>query len=266
MKKQNPADKVEQWPIDRLVPYAKNSRTHSDAQVAQIAASIKEWGFTTAVLVDEDGGIIAGHGRLMAARKLGMAEVPVMVAAGWSDAQKRAYVIADNKLAMNAGWDEQMLALELTELQGLGFGMELIGFSKDEISVLMPKDPDDDGADTSKYTKKIDAPIYQPTGDCPPTEALYDPAKYTQLTAKIHQNNDLAPEVKEFLLLAATRHIRFNFEQIAEFYAHADPDTQQLMEESALVIIDFDKAISGGYVKLSQAMGKIYASEKGGDQ
>jgi hypothetical protein len=266
MKKQNPADKVEQWPIDRLVPYAKNSRTHSDAQVAQIAASIKEWGFTTAVLVDEDGGIIAGHGRLMAARKLGMAEVPVMVAAGWSDAQKRAYVIADNKLAMNAGWDEQMLALELTELQGLGFGMELIGFSKDEISVLMPKDPDDDGADTSKYTKKIDAPIYQPTGDCPPTEALYDPAKYTQLTAKIHQNNDLAPEVKEFLLLAATRHIRFNFEQIAEFYAHADPDTQQLIEESALVIIDFDKAISGGYVKLSQAMGKIYASEKGGDQ
>jgi hypothetical protein len=159
-----------------------------------------------------------------------------------------------------------MLALELTELQGLGFGMELIGFSKDEIAALMPKDPDDDSADTSKYTKKIDAPIYQPTGDCPPTAALYDPAKYTQLTAQIHQNNDLAPEVKEFLLLAATRHIRFDFEQIAEFYAHADPDTQQLMEESALVIIDFDKAISGGYVKLSQAMGKIYASEKGGDQ
>jgi hypothetical protein len=130
----------------------------------------------------------------------------------------------------------------------------------------MPKDPDDDGADTSKYTKKIDAPIYQPTGDCPPTAALYDAAKYTQLTAQIHQNNDLAPEVKEFLLLAATRHVRFDFEQIAEFYAHADPDTQQLMEESALVIIDFDKAISGGYVKLSQAMGKIYASEKGGDQ
>jgi ParB-like chromosome segregation protein Spo0J len=115
MKKQNPADKVEQWPIDRLVPYAKNSRTHSDAQVAQIAASIKEWGFTTAVLVDEDGGIIAGHGRLMAARKLGMTEVPVMVAAGWSDAQKRAYVIADNKLALNAGWDNELLALELAK-------------------------------------------------------------------------------------------------------------------------------------------------------
>lgn len=265
-KTHNPADKVERWDITKLVPYARNSRTHSDEQISQLAASIKEWGWTTPVLVDEDGSIIAGHGRTLAAQRLKMTEVPVMVARGWSDAKKRAYVIADNKLAMNAGWDEQMLALELTELQGLGFGMDLIGFSKDEIAALMPKDPDDDGADTSKYTKKIDAPIYQPTGDRPPTAALCDSAKYTQLTAQIHQNNDLAPEVKEFLLLAATRHIRFDFEQIAEFYAHADPDTQQLMEDSALVIIDFDKAISGGYVKLSQAMGKIYASEKGGDQ
>jgi hypothetical protein len=257
---------VENWDIDKLIPYARNSRTHSDEQVAQIAASIKEWGWTTPVLVDEQGGIIAGHGRIMAARKLGISDIPVVVAKGWTDAQKRAYVIADNKLALNAGWDNELLALELTELQGMGFGMELIGFSKDEIAAFMPKDPDDDGADTSKYTKKIDAPIYQPTGDCPPTAALYDQTKYAQLTAQIYQNNDLAPEVKEFLLLAATRHIRFDFEQIAEFYAHADPDTQQLMEESALVIIDFDKAISGGYVKLSQAIGKIYASEKGGDQ
>jgi ParB-like chromosome segregation protein Spo0J len=140
MKKQNPADKVEQWPIDKLVPYAKNSRTHSDAQVAQIAASIKEWGFTTAILVDETGGIIAGHGRLMAARKLGMTEVPVMVAAGWSDAQKRAYVIADNKLALNAGWDNELLALELGELGDLGFDLDLTGFKAEEIQTLQPPD------------------------------------------------------------------------------------------------------------------------------
>jgi hypothetical protein len=155
-KTHNPADKVERWSIDKLTPYARNSRTHSDEQISQLAASIKEWGWTTPVLVDEDGSIIAGHGRTLAAQRLKMTEVPVMVAKGWSDAKKRAYVIADNKLAMNAGWDEQMLALELTELQGLGFGMELIGFSKDEIAALMPKDPDDDGADTSKYTKKLD--------------------------------------------------------------------------------------------------------------
>lgn len=149
-KKNNPADKVEQWPIEKLVPYAKNSRTHSEDQIAQLAASIKEWGFTTAVLVDEDGGIIAGHGRVMAARKLGLASLPVMVAAGWSEAQKRAYVIADNKLALNAGWDNELLALELAELDGLGFDVELTGFSDEEIKALMPvevteglTDPDD---------------------------------------------------------------------------------------------------------------------------
>jgi DNA modification methylase len=137
-KKLNPADKVEQWPIEKLVPYAKNSRTHSEEQVAQIASSIKEWGFTTAVLVDESGSIIAGHGRVMAARKLGMASLPVMVAKDWSDAQKRAYVIADNKLALNAGWDNDLLALELAELGDLGFDLELTGFSDEEIKALMP--------------------------------------------------------------------------------------------------------------------------------
>jgi site-specific DNA-methyltransferase (adenine-specific) len=149
-KKNNPADKVEQWPIEKLVPYAKNSRTHSEDQIAQLAASIKEWGFTSAILVDEDGGIIAGHGRVMAARKLGLASLPVMVANGWSEAQKRAYVIADNKLALNAGWDNELLALELAELDGLGFDVELTGFSDEEIKALMPvevteglTDPDD---------------------------------------------------------------------------------------------------------------------------
>ena len=136
----NPADKVEQWDINKLVPYARNSRTHSDEQVAQIAASIKEWGFTTAVLVDEDGGIIAGHGRTLAAQRLKMKEVPVMVAAGWSDAKKRAYIIADNKLALNAGWDNEMLALELGELKDLDFDLDLTGFNADEIAALMPVD------------------------------------------------------------------------------------------------------------------------------
>lgn len=137
-KTHNPADKVEQWSIDRLVPYARNARTHSDDQVAQIAASIKEWGWTTPVLVDTDGGIIAGHGRTMAARRLGMTEVPVMVADGWSEAKKRAYVLADNKLSLNAGWDNELLALELAEIGELGFDLDLTGFSADEIAALTP--------------------------------------------------------------------------------------------------------------------------------
>ena len=137
----NPADKVEKWAITKLVPYARNSRTHSDEQIGQIAASIKEWGWTTPVLVDEDGSIIAGHGRTLAAHRLKMTEVPVMVAKGWSDAKKRAYIIADNKLALNAGWDESMLNLELGELQDMGFDISLIGFGKNELSELMAEEP-----------------------------------------------------------------------------------------------------------------------------
>lgn len=138
-KSHNPADKVERWAIDKLVPYARNARTHSDEQVGQIAASIKEWGWTTPVLVDEDGSIIAGHGRTLAAQRLQMTEVPVMVAKGWSDAKKRAYVLADNKLAMNAGWDNEMLALELGEIGDLGFDLDLTGFTADEIAALTPE-------------------------------------------------------------------------------------------------------------------------------
>lgn len=141
MIQHNPADKVERWDITRLVPYARNSRTHSDEQIGQIAASIKEWGWTTPVLVDEAGSIIAGHGRTLAAQRLKMTEVPVMVASGWSDAKKRAYIIADNKLALNAGWDESMLNLELSELQDLGFDISLTGFGKNELAELMAEEP-----------------------------------------------------------------------------------------------------------------------------
>lgn len=119
-----------------LIPYARNSRTHSDEQVNQIAASIKQFGFTNPIIIDEDNGIIAGHGRIMAANKLKLDEVPCVQVTGWTEAQKKAYVIADNKLALNAGWDEEMLSIELMDLQELGFDLELTGFSLDEINDL----------------------------------------------------------------------------------------------------------------------------------
>jgi DNA modification methylase len=131
-----PADKVERWPIERLIPYARNSRTHSEEQIGQIAASIREWGWTNPILVTEAGTIVAGHGRVLGARKLGIKEVPVMVAQGWTQAQVRAYALADNKLALNAGWDEDLLALEFADLQELGFDLELTGFSDDEILAI----------------------------------------------------------------------------------------------------------------------------------
>src|SRR4029078_6639926 len=116
----------------RLSPNARNARPHSEAQVDQIAAAIQEWGWTTPVLVSEAGVIIAGHGRVRAAQKLGLTEVPGMVAAGWSKTQIQAYALADNKLALNAGWDEAILALEIGELQQGGFKIELIGFDAAE--------------------------------------------------------------------------------------------------------------------------------------
>jgi DNA modification methylase len=123
-----PADKVERRPIGELIPYTNNARTHSETQIAQIAASMKEWGWTNPVLVDETGMIIAGHGRVLAARKIGLDEVPVMVAEGWGEAQKKAYVLADNQLAMNAGWDNDLLKVELQGLNDLDFDLSLIGF------------------------------------------------------------------------------------------------------------------------------------------
>ena len=119
-----------------LIPYARNSRTHSDVQVNKIASSIKEFGFLNPVLIDEDNGIIAGHGRVMAAQKLGLKEVPVLQIGHLSDTQKRAYIIADNRLALDAGWDEDMLKLEFNDLANEGFNLDLTGFDLDEISVI----------------------------------------------------------------------------------------------------------------------------------
>ena len=140
---------VQYRPLGALIPYARNARTHSDEQVAQIAASIREFGFTNPILTDGENGIIAGHGRVLAARKLAMPSVPVIELAGMSEAQKRAYILADNKLAENAGWDRELLGLELGDLASLGFDLSLTGFGEDEIEKLTNlgtpglTDPDD---------------------------------------------------------------------------------------------------------------------------
>lgn len=141
-KQQWPADNVERRKVEELIPYARNSRTHSDEQVAQIAASMKEWGWTNPVLIDEEGGIIAGHGRILAANKLGIKEVPCMTAVGWTEAQKKAYILADNQLALNAGWDTDLLKVELGELDDLDFDLDLIGFDEDVLANLL-NDPDE---------------------------------------------------------------------------------------------------------------------------
>lgn len=128
---------IKQVAVEKLIPYVRNSRTHSDAQVAQIAASIKEFGWTNPILVDGTNGIIAGHGRLLAARKLGQTEVPVIELAHMTESQKKAYVIADNQLAMNAGWDTSMLTLELADLKEAGLNLDILGFDPKELDKLL---------------------------------------------------------------------------------------------------------------------------------
>ena len=150
--------KIEQIPTADLIPYARNTRTHSPEQVAQIAGSIREFGFTNPVLIDAENGIIAGHGRVMAAGKLGLAKVPCIRLAHLTETQKRAYIIADNKLALNAGWDEEMLALELGELREADFDLGLLGFSDDEIGAF-----DVDEADMPELSSEDKQPFQQMT-------------------------------------------------------------------------------------------------------
>jgi hypothetical protein len=144
-------DKLERWPIERLVPYEKNARTHSAEQIAQLRASIQEFGFTNPILVASDDGILAGHGRLAAAKDLGLAEVPVVVLDHLTPTQRRAYVLADNKLALNAGWDDSILGAELEALQLEEFDLSLLGWSDDELAGLLPEveelPPEDADAD-----------------------------------------------------------------------------------------------------------------------
>jgi DNA modification methylase len=129
-----PADTVERWPVAKLIPYARNARKHSNAQVAEIAGSISEWGWTIPALIDEGGRIIAGHGRVLAAHKLGITDVPVMIARGWTDAQKQAYTLADNQIALHGTWDLELLKVELADLRGQAVDLSLLGFSDDDVA------------------------------------------------------------------------------------------------------------------------------------
>ena len=157
------ANKIEWLSVETLIPYAKNARTHSDEQVAQIAGSIKEFGFNNPVLIDKENSIIAGHGRLLAARKLGMDKVPVVQLEHMTEAQRKAYVLADNRIALNSGWDTGMLSLELQELKD-DIDLSLLGFDADEINNLLnlvnfdPATEEDQGKLDQLEPKWIDCP------------------------------------------------------------------------------------------------------------
>ncbi len=245
--------KITQKQVAELIPYVNNSRKHSDKQVAQIAASIKEFGWTNPILIDGENGIIAGHGRLMAARKLGMTEVPTIELSDLTESQKKAYVIADNNLALNADWDEALLKIELENLKDLSFDLDILAFDDEFLTNLLDENEDEE----NMYTQKVDIPTYEPSEIKPNVKDLYDDAKAFDLIDKIKASK-LPQAEKDFLMLTAGRHVVLNFQLIADYYAHSERPVQQLMEDSALVIVDLDNAIANGWVNLSKKLDDIY--------
>ena len=242
--------------INELKPYENNSRTHDESQIKQICESIKEYGWTNPVLIDEKGMIIAGHGRVEAGKKLDIKEVPCIVLSGLTEAQKKAYVIADNKMALNAGWNEELLKTELENLKELDFDLELTGFSKKELDKLF-----DEINESNPYTAKTEIPQYEIKGEMPEIYELIEEEKVNQLIEDIRKSN-VGEKEKEFLIKSAYRHYGFNYSKIAEYYCHQNKEMQELMEKSALVIIDINNAIAEGYAELKEEMEEMIEDEE----
>lgn len=222
-----------------LIPYENNPR-HNDNAVEAVANSIKMFGFKVPIVIDKNNIIVAGHTRLKAALSRGMDKVPCIVADDLSDDQVAAFRLADNKTSELAEWDYYLLDEELKKLQGI-IDMERFGFEEMEAEISEADDT---------YTSTIDIPKYEPQMEnAPDVETLTDLTKYNDLIHEINASK-LPKQDKDFLKLAASRHIVFDYKKIAEYYAHASAELQDLMEKSALVIIDYEKAIEYGYAKI----------------
>jgi hypothetical protein len=249
---------VEYVETTELIPYARNAKRHRDEQVALIAGSIREFGFNAPIAVrGKPPTIVAGHGRVLAARKLGIEKLPCVRLDHLTDIQMRAYIIADNKLSeIGGGWDEEMLRLEMEELAAAHVDPASLGIDASELG----------GAEDETYTRKVEAPVYSPKGENPPVASLYDETKTNSLKDRIKAAKLTDPELEKFLNAAAERHTVFDFRKIAEFYSHASPEIQRLMEQSALVIIDFDKAIEEGFVVMTDEIKEAFAQDYDGNE
>lgn len=239
---------ITQTPLTDIQPYPNNPRKNNKA-IDVVAESIKEYGFQQPIVVDKNGVIIVGHTRYYASKKLKLSQVPVIVADNLTDVQIDAYRIADNKTNEYADWDEDVLIAELEQILKINQN-QLTGFTEDELNKLF-------GVDDDTYSKKIETPVYEIKGEKPSEWELTNTDKTMELCAEI-EASDIPQEVKQFLKIAAQRHTVFEYEKIAEYYAHATPEVQELMENSALVIIDFDKAIEQGFIELGNNIAKSY--------
>jgi len=236
-------------PIESVIPYSNNAKEHPAEQVDKIASSIKNYGWDQPIVVDGGNEIIKGHGRLQAAKKLQLGQVPVIKRTDLTEAEAKAARIADNKTA-ESDWLDDELATELELLdENFDFDLDLTGFEIDEIDDLF--DDVNDSENDDKYTDKIESPVYEPTGEEPELLELFDTERYEQLIAQI-ERSDVSGELEQFLRFAAQRHIVFDYENIAEFYAHQKPELQKLFEALTLVIVDMDQAIEQGYTQFAK--------------
>lgn len=226
--------------INKIKPYEKNPRKNDHA-VDKVAKSIEQFGFKVPIIIDKNTVIVAGHTRYKAGLKLGMSDIPTIVADDLTKEQINGFRIADNRVTEEADWDWDILIEELDGLSDHYTAMDL-GFEDSELSFL-----DDEEMEESYYTDKIVVPTYEPNGDKPDIEDMYDMEKVNELMKAINKSK-ISEKEKEFLKIASYRHIVFDYSNIAEYYAQSEKKVQELMEESALVLIDFDKALASGFV------------------
>lgn len=257
--------KIELIPISEIIPYENNIKEHPQEQVDKLKESIKEFDFNDPISIDENNVILEGHGRFMALKQLGEKEAKVIKIKHLNELQKKKYRIYHNQLTMSTGFNVEKLKLELDainidlgEIVNVEIILEDLGFSKDDIKNLGLTEEEKE--ELNNYSKKIKAPIYEPKNEKPELKDLFSNEKYNELVNDIEKSK-IPKKEKEFLKLAATRHIVFNYENIADYYSHSKKENQELFENSALVIIDFEKAIENGYIQLDKNIKEQFEGE-----
>lgn len=238
---------------EEVKPYEKNPRFNDEA-VEKVANSIKEFGFKVPIIIDKNNVIVTGHTRYKASQLLGMDKIPCLRATDLTPKQIKAFRVADNKVAEFSSWDFDLLNEELIDLQE-DFNLSDFGFELNLDGIYEDGGGEGEGSATEDdmYTKEIKIPQYEIRGENPPLSDCLNIEKAKELIAEIEQA-EISEEDKNFLKGAATRHFQFNFKNIAEYYAHASPQVQVLMEKSALVLIDLNDAIRYGYTVLNDEL------------
>lgn len=260
-------DKIIRRKVQELKYYPDNPRKHSIKQIEDLSKQIDLVGFNQPIIIDENNQVLVGNGRLEAADKLSMDEISCIVYTNEDIKKiaklknttpeniKKQMIIADNKLNDNSGWDDDTLGDWLNELTEANLDTY---FDPNEMTEIW----DDEKLSDSDYTKKIEVPTYEPSDTKPTENQLYDNTKTKELI-KLINNLNIDDKQKEFLISAASRLIVFNYDKIADYYAHSDKEVQDIMEKMALILIDYDKAISNGFVRMTKEIAKVLEEEDG---